>query len=94
MQQSQLEQKSTLEEFLIDLQGFASDPDHKYFARTLLKLALAGDILRAVRTVSAALEAEWVSMRQKWQDFLTNVFPNTNDCYLLKFVPLIGTSLS
>ncbi|MBI3796145.1 MAG: hypothetical protein HY268_04135 [Deltaproteobacteria bacterium] len=47
---SKLEQKSTLEEFLIDLQGFASDPDHKYFARTLLKLALAGDILLALPT--------------------------------------------
>jgi hypothetical protein len=91
---SELGKKSTLEEFLTDLQGFASDPDHKYFARTLLKLALAGDILLAIRAVSAALEAEWVSTRQKWQDFLSAIFPHTNNCYLFRFVPLIGTSTS
>jgi hypothetical protein len=88
---SKLEEKSTLEEFLVDLQGFASDPDHKYFARTLLKLALAGEILRTVRTASTALETEWGSMKQKWQDFLSTVFPNTDNCYLHRFVPLIGT---
>ena len=56
--------------------------------------SLAGDILLAIRTVSAALETEWHSMRQRWQDFLNTVFPSTGNCYLLKFVPLIGTSLS
>lgn len=89
---SDLKQKSTLEEFLIDLQGFASDPEHKYFARVLLKLALAGDIIHLVRTTSPGLENEWMTMKQRWLDFLTTIFPDQNDCYLHKFVPLIGST--
>jgi hypothetical protein len=89
-----LEAKSTLDEFLTDLQGLASDPDCKYFARTLLRLALAGEILLLIRAASAAVESEWMTMNQRWQTFLTGLFPDPNPCYLLKFVPLIGTSLS
>lgn len=88
---SELERKTTLEEFLIDLRGFASDPDHKYFARVLLRLAFAGAILLSIRTVSAALETEWTAMTQRWHAFLTTVFPDPSACYLLKFVPLIGS---
>ncbi|MEX0806822.1 MAG: hypothetical protein WD688_26400 [Candidatus Binatia bacterium] len=91
---SNLETKNTLIEFLADLQGFASDADHKYFARVLLKLALVGNILLFIRAVNAAIEAEWQAMRQRWQDFLTIVFPDPTKCYLLKFVPLIGSDLS
>jgi hypothetical protein len=89
-----LETKNTLTEFLGDLQGFASDADHKYFARALLKLALVGNILLFIRGVNAAIDAEWVAMRQRWLDFLSTVFPNPNNCYLLKFVPLIGSDLA
>ena len=88
---SELERKTTLEEFLVDLRGFASDPDHKYFARVLLRLAFAGAILLPIRTVSAALEAEWTAMTQRWQAFLSTVFPDPSTCYLLKFIPLIGS---
>jgi len=88
---SALKEKSTLEGFLIDLRGFASDPDHKYFARTLLKLALAGEIILSIRGASGGIEAEWVTISQRWQSFLATVFPNPSDCYLLRFVPLIGS---
>jgi hypothetical protein len=90
---SNLETKNTLIEFLGDLQGFASDADHKYFARALLKLALVGNILLTIRAVSTAIEAEWLAMRQRWLSFLSTVFPSPNKCYLLKFVPLIGSEL-
>ncbi len=89
-----LKGKGTLAEFLVDLQAYASDPDHKYFARTLLKLALAGDIILRVRAASGAIELEWVGMRARWQAFLATVFPNSSECYLLKFVPLIGSALN
>lgn len=89
-----LEVKSTLDEFLTDLRGLASDPDCKYFARTLLRLALTGEILLLIRAASAAVESEWMTMNQRWQEFLARLFPNSSTCYLLKFVPLIGTSLS
>ena len=88
---SDLSEKSTLEEFLVDLRAFASDPDHKYSARTLLKLALAGEIIFLIRSASGGIEAEWVTISQRWQSFLTTIFPMPNDCYLLKFVPLIGS---
>ena len=42
---SNLELKVSMEEFLTDLKGYASDSERKYFARTLLKVALAADIL-------------------------------------------------
>lgn len=87
---SNLEIKTSLEEFLTDLQGYASDPDRKYFARTLLKIALAADILFSIRSVSVPLQAEWVTMHQRWRDFLSAIFPNPSTCYLLKFIPMIG----
>ncbi len=88
---SNLEAKNSFEEFLTDLQGYASDTEHKYFARTLLKMALAGEIIRSIRCASGEIETEWVTISQRWQNFLTTVFPNPNDCYLRKFVPLIGS---
>ncbi len=89
---STLEGKTTLEAFLVDLQGYATDTDCKYFARTLLRLALAGDILLALREVSNALEGAWASMTRKWESFLSTIFAEIDNCYLLRFVPLIGTS--
>ena len=91
---SALEGKATLEEFLSDLQGYATDPECKYFARTLLRLALAGDILLALREVSHALEEAWASMTRRWESFLRTIFAEIDNCYLLRFVPLIGTSPS
>ena len=91
---SALEGKATLEEFLSDLRGYATDPDCKYFARTLLRLALAGDILLALREVSNDLEDAWVSMTIRWERFLRRIFAEIDNCYLLRFVPLIGTSTS
>ena len=91
---STLEGKATLEEFLSDLQGYATDPECKYFARTLLRLALAGDILLALREVSHALEEAWASMTRRWESFLRTIFAEIDNCYLLRFVPLIGTSPS
>jgi hypothetical protein len=86
--------QGTLAEFLADLQAYASDPEYKYFARTLLKLALAGDIILRIRAANQAIELEWTSMRQRWLDFLATVFPNPTECYLPKFVPLIGSTLN
>lgn len=91
---SDLEAKNSLQEFLTDLQGYASDPEHKYFARTLLKIAFAGDIILSIRVVSEPLEVEWTTMREKWGEFLGAIFPDSNTCYLLKFVPLIGTAIN
>jgi len=91
---SDLEAKNSLQEFLTDLQGYASDPEHKYFARTLLKIAFAGDIISSIRVVSGPLEVEWTAMREKWGQFLEAIFRDPNTCYLLKFVPLIGTALN
>ena len=88
---STLEQKSTLDEFLNDLQGFATDPEYKYFARTLLKIALIGDIFLSLQNANSALRSEWISTARRWQKFLQDIFSNANNCYLLKFVPLIGT---
>ena len=88
---SNLERKASLEEFLADLEGYASDPEHKYFARVLLKIALAGDILSPLCGANIALQNEWTKMNQKWQDFLSAIFPGTSTCYLLKFVPLLGS---
>lgn len=87
-----LETKSSLAEFLTDLQGHASDADCKYFARTLLKIALAADVLSSIRSDSATLQAEWETMHQRWRAFLSNVFQPPNTCYLLKFIPLIGAT--
>ncbi len=89
-----LETKNTLPEFLDDLQGYATDPDHKYFARTLLKLALAGDIILFIRAGSESIEMEWIKMVDRWKSFLTTIFPDQSQCYLLKFVPLIGSTLN
>ena len=91
---SALEKRNTLEEFLLELKGYATDPDCKYFARTLLRLALAGDILLALRQVSSTLEEAWASMMKKWESFLSTIFAEIDNCYLLRFVPLIGTSTS
>ena len=91
---STLEKMNTLEEFLLELRGYATDPDCKYFARTLLRLALAGDILLALREVSNALEGAWASMTRRWEGFLSTIFAEIDNCYLLRFVPLIGTSPS
>ena len=91
---STLEKMKTLEEFLLKLRGYATDPDCKYFARTLLRLALAGDILLALREVSIALEDAWISMTRRWESFLRMIFAEIDNCYLLRFVPLIGTSTS
>ena len=91
---SALEKRNTLEEFLLELKGYATDPDCKYFARTLLRLALAGDILLALRKVNSALEEAWASMMRKWESFLSTIFAEIDNCYLLRFVPLIGTSPS
>ncbi len=88
---SALEGKATLEEFLSDLQGYATDPECKYFARTLLRLALAGDILLALREASDALEEAWASMTRGWENFLRTIFAEIDNCYLLRFIPLIGT---
>lgn len=90
---SDLEAKDSLQEFLSDLQGYASDPEHKYFARTLLKIAFAGDIISSIRVVSGPLDVEWSAMGKKWGQFLEAIFPDPNICYLCKFVPLIGTAL-
>ncbi len=89
---SNLETKASLEEFLADLRGYATDPDCMYFARVLLKIALAADILSPILGASVVLQNEWTKMKQKWQDFLNEVFPNTSTCYLLKFVPLLGST--
>ena len=86
--------KATLEEFLSDLQGYATAPECQYFARTLLRLALAGDILLALREVSHALEEEWAFLTRRWESFLRTIFAEGDNCYLLRFVPLIGTSTS
>lgn len=91
---SNLETKASLEEFLTDLRGYASDTDRKYFARTLLRIALAADILSSTSSASRALQTEWVTMHQKWSDFLDMIFPNPSTCYLLKFIPLIGSGLN
>lgn len=88
---SVLESKTTLEEFLVDLRGLASDPEKKYFARVLLRLAFAGAIILSIRAENSNLEAEWAAMTKRWQDLLSRIFPNPNTCYLLKFVPLIGS---
>ena len=77
-----------------DLRAYVSDPNHRYFARTLLKLALAGDILLFIRAANQAIEAEWISMIQRWKGLLATVFPDSAKCYLLKFVPLIGSGLN
>ena len=84
-----LERKSTLDEFLDDLQGFAMDSNHRYFARTLLKMALIGNIFLSLRASNSALRLEWPVTTLKWRQFLDDLFPDTNNCYLLKFVPLI-----
>ena len=89
-----LKARNTLAEFLADLRAYASDPDHRYFARTLLKLALAGDILLLIRAANHGIETEWITMIQRWKSLLATVFPNSADCYLLKFVPLIGSGLN
>lgn len=88
---SNLETKISFEEFLTDLQGYASDPEYRYFARTLLRLALAGDIIRSIRSESNEIDSEWRNLSQNWQNLLGNVFPQPNNCYLLRFVPLIGS---
>jgi hypothetical protein len=89
---SDLEAKNSFEEFLADLQGYASDPEHKYFARSLLKFALAGEIIRSIRSVSPHIEAEWASVTQRWRGLLGTVFPDPTKCYLLKFIPLVGSA--
>ena len=89
---SNLEKKVSLEEFLTDLKGYASDPDRKYFARALLKIALAADILLPLRGASVALQTEWKTMHQKWRQFLNAIFDDQSTCYLLKFVPLLGSA--
>jgi len=89
-----LEAKKTLPEFLDDLQGYATDPDYKYFARTLLKLALAGDIILSIREVSHAIDMEWINVIERWKTFLAMVFPDPSECYLLKFIPLIGSTVN
>jgi hypothetical protein len=89
-----LEARNTLPEFLDDLQGYATDPDYKYFARTLLKLALAGDIILSIREASHAIDIEWTNVIEKWKNFLGTLFPDPSACYLLKFIPLIGSSVN
>jgi hypothetical protein len=91
---SNLETKASLEEFLTDLRGYATDADRKYFARTLLRIALAADILSSIGSASIALQTEWVAMHQKWRDFLDAIFPNPSTCYLLRFIPLIGPEVN
>jgi len=91
---SNLETKASLEEFLRDLRGYATDADRKYFARTLLRIALAADILSSIGSASIALQTEWVTMHQKWRDFLDAIFPNPSTCYLLRFIPLIGPEVN
>ena len=88
---SNLETKASLEEFLTDLEAYASEAEHKYFARVLLKIALIEDILSPLREESAALQNKWTAMHIKWRDFLDAIFPDPNTCYLLKFVPLLGS---
>ena len=89
---SNLEKKRSLEEFLVDLQGYATDAEFKYFARVLLKIALAADILSPICGASVAFHNEWIGMHRDWQDFLKLVLPNTSTCYLQKFVPLLGST--
>jgi hypothetical protein len=86
-----LDARTTLPEFLEDLKAYATDPEYKYFARTLIKLALAGEIIRSIRPENLSIDAEWSAMLERWQDFLAAIFPDSRDCYLLKFVPLIGS---
>lgn len=88
-----LEQKNTLGEFLINLRGLATDPECRYFARTLLKIALIGDIFLSLRNENSALRDEWVSATLRWRQFLNCLFSDTENCYLLKFIPLIGTEI-
>jgi hypothetical protein len=88
---SNLEAKVSLQEFLTDLRGYASDADRKYFARTLLKIAFAADILLAIRSASPSLEAEWGAIHHQWRKFLEAIFPDPSTCYLRRFVPLVGT---
>lgn len=64
------------------------------FWKTRGRLALAGDILLALREVSDALEEAWASMTTRWESFLSTIFAGIGNCYLLRFVPLIGTSPS
>ena len=91
---STLEKRNTLEEFLLELKGYATDPECQYFARTLLRLALAGDILLALRKVNNTLEDAWISITKRWKSFLSTIFAEMDNCYLLRFVPLIGTKVS
>ena len=64
------------------------------FWKTRRRLALAGDILLALREVSHALEEAWASMTRRWESFLKTIFAEIDNSYLLRFVLLIGTSPS
>lgn len=86
---SNLETKASLEEFLTDLKGYASDSECKYFARALLKIALVADILSSFRRSNGTLQNEWTEIHQRWHDFLKAI-PVSDTCYLLKFVLLLG----
>jgi hypothetical protein len=87
-----LQTRNTFPEFLEDLKAYATDDEHKYFARTLLKLALAGDIILSIRGASPTIETEWVNTAATWCSFLTTLFPDSSTCYLCRFIPLIGSS--
>lgn len=82
--------KSSLDDFLDELSAYATDVDRRYFARTLLRIALAGDIIRQICQVNPKFKSEWETTQQQLNNILLHVFP-TPDSYLLKFIPMIGT---
>jgi hypothetical protein len=87
-----LEVKTSLEDFLADLEGYASDVERMFFARTLLKIAFAADIILPIRSATPALQTEWETAHQRWLDFLDRAVPSPSTCYLKSFTPLIGTA--
>lgn len=86
-----LEKKISLDDLLTDLQGYTSDADLQYFARTLLKIALIADVLRSLRVNCAPLQSKWDDIFKKWDDFLVLIFPEiANAGYLRKFGHLLA----
>jgi hypothetical protein len=69
-----------LNDYLAHLNSLATDPDFKYFARSILRLLFIADVIKQLSITNVSLKTEWTRRLPLWKQSCLNGFsdPPTN----------------